>query len=72
VLNWSIGGPPSVVDYHQIVLLPLAYKVGLLPALLVGVFEGIRSGDAQGRMPSVEHRGEFRGEAVRVSRPPRR
>jgi len=40
VLNWSLGAE-SVFDYHQIVLLPLAYQVGLIPALLVGVFDGV-------------------------------
>lgn len=40
VLNWSLGGP-TVFDYHQIVLIPLAYRVGLVPALLVGVLDGI-------------------------------
>ena len=40
VLNQLLG-ESSVFDYHQIVLLPLAYMVGLLPALLVGLFDGI-------------------------------
>jgi len=40
VLNWSLGAP-TVFGYHQIVLIPLAYMVGLVPALLAGVFDGI-------------------------------
>jgi hypothetical protein len=39
VMNWSFGDP-SVFDYHQLVLTPLAYEVGLLPALLTGAFDG--------------------------------
>jgi uncharacterized membrane protein YjgN (DUF898 family) len=39
VLNGALGGS-SVFDYHQFVLLPLAYQVGLLPALLVAAFDG--------------------------------
>jgi hypothetical protein len=38
VLNGSLVDPP-VVDYHQIVLLPIAYMIGILPALLVGVLD---------------------------------
>ena len=38
VLNQSLTDPP-VFDYHQIVLLPLAYIIGILPALLVAVFD---------------------------------
>jgi len=37
-LNQSLTDPP-IVDIHQIVLLPPAYMVGVLPALLVGVFD---------------------------------
>jgi hypothetical protein len=40
VLNGLLGGP-SVFDYHQLVLIPLAYQIGLLPALLVAVFDGL-------------------------------
>jgi hypothetical protein len=40
MLNWSLGAP-AVFDYHQIGLIPLAYMVGLVPALLAGVFDGI-------------------------------
>ena len=38
-MNWSLGGA-SVFDYHQIVLTPLAYQVGLVPALLAAAFDG--------------------------------
>jgi hypothetical protein len=48
VLGWSLGDP-SVFDYHQIVLLPLAYEVGLVPALLVGLFDAILAGRNVGR-----------------------
>jgi hypothetical protein len=40
VLGWSLGDP-SVFDYHQFILLPLAYEVGLVPALLVGLFDAV-------------------------------
>ena len=39
VLNWSLGDA-AVIDYHQIVLMPLAYRVGVLPALLAAAFDG--------------------------------
>ena len=39
VLNGALGDP-SVFDYRQLVLLPLAYQVGLVPALLVAAFDG--------------------------------
>jgi hypothetical protein len=38
-LNGVLGGA-SVFDYHQFVLIPLAYWLGLLPALLVATFDG--------------------------------
>jgi Family of unknown function (DUF5413) len=38
VLNWSLG-EPSLIDFHQFVLLPLAYVIGLIPALIVGCFD---------------------------------
>jgi hypothetical protein len=38
ILNWAVGGT-SVFDYHQIVLLPLSYLVGILPACLAGLFD---------------------------------
>jgi hypothetical protein len=39
VLNWSQGGA-AVFDYHQLDLMPLAYVVGLLPAVLAAAFDG--------------------------------
>jgi hypothetical protein len=39
VLNWSLGDA-TAIDYHQIVLMPLAYQVGVLPALLAAAFDG--------------------------------
>jgi hypothetical protein len=39
VLNGVLGGA-SVFDYHQLVLLPLAYEIGLVPAVLVAAFDG--------------------------------
>jgi len=41
VLNWALGGPQSLYDYHQIVLLPLVYVIGLVPAVLTGVFDAV-------------------------------
>ena len=38
VLNWSLG-EPSLIDFHQFALLPLAYVIGLIPALIVGCFD---------------------------------
>ncbi len=38
VLNWSLG-EPSLLDFHQLVLLPLAYMIGFFPALVVGCFD---------------------------------
>jgi hypothetical protein len=40
VLNWSQGGA-AVFDYHEFDLMPLAYVVGLLPALLAAAFDGV-------------------------------
>lgn len=37
-LNWSLG-EPSLIDFHQFVLLPLAYVIGFIPALIVGCFD---------------------------------
>jgi len=40
-----LAGEPTVFDIHQVVtvpvLLPIVYMVGLVPALLVGLFDGI-------------------------------
>jgi hypothetical protein len=50
VLNGVLGGP-SVFDYHQFVLLPLAYQIGLLPALLVAAFDaGLARGGVRYRV----------------------
>jgi hypothetical protein len=38
VLNWFLG-EPSVIDFHQVVLLPLAYAIGFIPAIIVGCFD---------------------------------
>ena len=40
ILNWALGDP-STFDLHQVVLLPLAYVIGLLPALGVGFFDAL-------------------------------
>jgi hypothetical protein len=40
LLNWSQGGP-VVFDYQQLELMPLAYAVGLFPALLAAAFDGV-------------------------------
>jgi hypothetical protein len=41
----ALAGGPVVFDIHQIVtasaLLPIAYMAGLIPAVLVGLFDGI-------------------------------
>lgn len=44
IANWTAGGP-STFDYHQVILLPMAYMVGIVPALLTAkaddiLFEG--------------------------------
>src|SRR5258708_1802386 len=39
ILNWALGSP-STFDYHQVVLLPFAYVVGIVPALVVAIFDG--------------------------------
>jgi hypothetical protein len=38
--GWDQFDVRRVVDYHQVVLLPAAYSVGLVPALLAGLFDG--------------------------------
>jgi hypothetical protein len=49
----ALAGGPMAFDIHQIVtvpaLLPIAYAVGLVPALLVGSFDGILAGRNIGR-----------------------
>jgi hypothetical protein len=37
--NWRTYDYWLLVDYHQVVVLPVAYMVGLLPACLVGLFD---------------------------------
>ena len=37
--DWSPASYHRMFDYHQVVLLPLAYMVGLLPALLTGLMD---------------------------------
>ena len=50
ILNQSLTDPPAF-DVHQIVLLPPAYMIGLLPALLVGVFDNALARRGVGRRP---------------------
>lgn len=38
ILNWALG-EKSTVDYHQLILLPVAYMVALLPAMLTAVVD---------------------------------
>ena len=40
LLNWSLGAA-SIFDYHQIVLLPVSYAIGLVPASLAAGFDGV-------------------------------
>src|ERR1700712_565564 len=40
IANWAAGGP-STFDYHQVILLPLAYLVGIVPALLTAKADDI-------------------------------
>ncbi|MGB7257356.1 MAG: DUF5413 family protein [Pseudolabrys sp.] len=37
-INWWLGSE-STFDYHQVVLLPLAYMFGIIPALIAAVFD---------------------------------
>ena len=43
ILNMAVGGP-SLFDFHQLVLIPLAYMMGFFPALLVAAFDGWLAG----------------------------
>ena len=43
ILNWGLGDK-SVFDYHQIVLVPLAYLVGTVPACVAGLVDGFLAG----------------------------
>lgn len=38
ILNWALG-EKSTADYHQLILLPVAYMVVLLPAMLTAVVD---------------------------------
>ena len=40
ILNWSLGAE-STIDYHQLILLPLAYVMVLLPAMLTAVVDDV-------------------------------
>lgn len=40
VANWALGSP-STFDLHQVVLLPAAYLVGMIPALLTAWFDHV-------------------------------
>ena len=40
ILNWTLG-EKSTADYHQLVLLPLAYVLVLLPAMLTAVVDDV-------------------------------
>jgi hypothetical protein len=37
-LNLTVGAP-STIDYHQLVLLPVSYMMGIVPALIVVTFD---------------------------------
>ncbi|HVV62519.1 MAG TPA: DUF5413 family protein [Pseudolabrys sp.] len=37
-MNWRLGAA-STFDYHQIVLIPLAYAFGIVPALVAALFD---------------------------------
>jgi len=39
-LNVAFGGPP-LWDWSRIELIPLAYMMGLVPALITGIFDGV-------------------------------
>jgi hypothetical protein len=41
ILNWALGQPTSI-DLHQVLaLIPMVYVVGILPACLAGLFDGL-------------------------------
>lgn len=40
ILNWAVGDK-SVFDYHQIVLVPVSYMLGIVPACFAGLFDGV-------------------------------
>jgi cytochrome c biogenesis protein CcdA len=39
-LDWSLGAS-SHAEFHQIVLLPVAYMIGIVPALLAALFDHV-------------------------------
>ena len=38
ILNWSLG-EPSTADFHQLILLPMAYVLAIVPALLTALVD---------------------------------
>ena len=40
IMNWAEGGP-STFDYHQVMLLPMAYLAGIVPALLTAKVDDV-------------------------------
>ena len=38
IANWAAGGP-TTFDYHQVVLLPIAYMLAIVPALLTAAVD---------------------------------
>jgi len=40
ILNWALG-EKSTADYHQLILLPVAYVVVLLPAMLTAAVDNV-------------------------------
>lgn len=43
ILNWALG-ENSTADYHQLILLPIAYTVLLLPAMLTAFVDHMLAG----------------------------
>ena len=40
IVNWAEGGP-TTFDIHQVILLPIAYAVGIVPALLTAKVDDV-------------------------------
>jgi hypothetical protein len=40
ILNWALG-ETSTADYHQLILLPAAYVIALLPAMLTALVDDV-------------------------------
>ena len=40
ISNWAVGDP-STFDYHQVILLPMAYIAGIVPALLTAKVDDV-------------------------------